>query len=402
VNRILVLAVSFVGATLTQLAQADILSEKTSEAKIAWDNAKQITADAEARRKEKSDALVAMRKDGKLGKFQAANLAVAPPGWCDPTCVVKYNSLRAADGSLNLDNFPEEAVLQAAIDDAGLATAANLAALKGATFSGDSTATQKAVVLAVCLDVQPPAAFGPDCKNNLTKILDHLKAEAPLRIALRNAEAELSRAQQNQTRTYNLHQSASQEETLAADKPAKHLADRLAGVRRARCATAYCWGGTDGREYAIEPALDLPIGMYWSAGGGALANYVNANNIKIHASAGLRFWLAYDVISLGVLLAQPELTDSQKTIDFRDRTLSTSQLRRPYPTLVVGIWGDIVQLSVSYDELRNASRNSESYIPDYAANAVLSRTLTLGVALNPVTAARNGIGASVTQAEAAK
>ena len=133
-----------------------------------------------------------------------------------------------------------------------------------------------------------------------------------------------------------------------------------------------------------------------------MAHYINASNIKIQFNAGLRYWFAYDVMSVGILLAQPDLTETSGGIDFRNRVLPTSQVRRPYPTFVVGVWGDILQLSVSYDELRNAPASSANHVPEFAPNTVLSRALTFGVAISPITAARNGIGSSLSSKEETK
>jgi hypothetical protein len=268
-------------------------------------------------------------------------------------------------------------------------------------FTGNSVDEQKALVLAVCSESL--ASNGVEkCEKRLNEVTFYAAKAQPITDKLKDLQADLDRMKKLETQSFEAYRQAQQTEVLAGDEPVKTIGDRLAGVRRARCATAYCWGGVDGRKFAVEPTVDLPIGMYWSAGGGALAQYVNANNIKIHAAAGLRYWFAYDAMSIGILLAQPELTEAQSTVDFKDKSLSTSQVRRPYPTLIVGVWGDIIQLSVSYDELRNPSRSSANYIQDYPANAVLSRAVTFGVALNPVTAARNGVGASVSTTEVAK
>jgi hypothetical protein len=397
-KRTLVFASCLLGITLSHSAFADVLTQNVREAKTAWENSKQITASAAARKKEKTDALVAKQKVIKeLGAAPALPSGGAPPPLgCDVACTAAFGNLRAADGTIDPEKLPSEEICESVATRAEL-TGANPPAWDKIVFPNDS-GERKALLLAVC----SPTTSGDDCKKRLDVVLAYVKAAAPLRTAIDAAELELARTKQNEARDYDLYRLAASAETLAGEEPVNRLADRLSGVRRARCATAYCWGGSDGRKYAIEPTVDLPIGMYWAAGGGSLASYVNANNIKIHATAGLRYWFAYDAMSVGILLAQPELTESQTTIDYRDKTLATSQMRRPYPTLVVGFWGDIIQLSVSYDELRNAARSSGNYIQDYSANAVLARAVTFGVALNPVTAARNGIGASVSTKETEK
>lgn len=344
-----------------------------------------------------------MREIAALGKLP--DIVVDANGYCwrEPQCHETYQSLISPeDKKLELTKLPSIEMCEAAkkaIEQGSPKSADEL--VSKVKFGGDAIEVQKAFVLAVC-----PASLSPDygakCIERIEAVLNYQRKIEPLKTALASADAELKNRKENESSLQKRYLEALQAQLNASDVPASRIADRLASVRRARCATAYCWGGNDGRKYAVEPIVDVPIGMYWSAGGGALAQYVNANNIKIYATAGLRYWFAYDVMSVGILLAQPELTDAQTTVDFRDKALASSQVRRPYPTLVFGVWGDIIQLSVSYDELRNASRSNANYIQDYPGNAVLSRAVTFGVALNPVTSARNGIGASVSSTEAAK
>lgn len=338
----------------------------------------------------------------------AAPLEITPEAFCwrEAACLATYQSLIAKDETFDVAHLPSAEVCKFAFEIVANAAAVDLRSVMDlptkAKFGGVSAEAQKALVLAVC-PATLTAPYRDVCAARLKVLQDYSRAEDKrLRDAVVAAEDEEKKNAVLDNRNFEAYERAKRVEGIAGDVPARHIADRIAGVRRARCATAYCWGGKDGRQNAIEPVLDLPIGMYWSAGGGSLARFVNANNIKISASAGLRYWFAYDVMSVGILLAQPELTDTQTTVDFRDKSLSSSQVRRPYPTLIVGLWGDIIQLSASYDELRNAARTSDNYIQDYPANGVLSRAVTFGVALNPVTAARNGIGASLGSTEEAK
>lgn len=172
------------------------------------------------------------------------------------------------------------------------------------------------------------------------------------------------------------------------------LGARLAGARKARCLTAYCWGGPTGTKFAFEPILDLPIGLTWALGNGALARHINASGLDVRLNAGIRIWFANDIVSVGVVLFQPALT-SPSSIHFEgiSQDLGSDAIRRPYPSLALGFAGDIFLLTVSYDQLRNTT-SSGSFDKNYLPDEVLSRSFTFGLYLAPFTTARNGIGAS--------
>lgn len=176
-------------------------------------------------------------------------------------------------------------------------------------------------------------------------------------------------------------------------KPNRSLPDRLRGAREVRCYTAYCWGG-DGTKYGIEPILDLPVGISWAIGNGALANYINANRVDVAVSAGLRVWFAYDVVSVGVLIARPSLNNQASIeLEYSDVKFPRAAVNRPFPTLVLGLWGDVFAITASYDQLRNTD-GSEAVDPNYLPNEVLSRAVVLGLSINPFTAVRNAVGHS--------
>lgn len=169
---------------------------------------------------------------------------------------------------------------------------------------------------------------------------------------------------------------------------------RTAGIRRIRCLTAFCWGGSDGTKFAVEPILDMPVSMYWAAGESGLARHINATGLQLTIHAGVRFWFAYDKLSLGLILAEPELTKTARFgIDTSDKMFGPEAIYRPWPTLSLGILADVVSVSVSYDQLRNTDGTS-AVDPQFRQNQVLSRTVTMGVSINTFTAMRNAFGLS--------
>lgn len=172
------------------------------------------------------------------------------------------------------------------------------------------------------------------------------------------------------------------------------LAARIAGSRRARCVTAYCWGGVTGDKYAFEPILELPIGLTWAVGNNTLSNHINSAGLDVRFNAGIRYWFQYDWASIGVLFFEPTLT-SPRSVEFPSisEPLGSDAIRRPYPTLVLGIAADLILLTLSYDTLRNVTASGD-HDPNYLPNEILARTYTFGLYLAPLTAARNGIGAS--------
>jgi hypothetical protein len=370
-------------------AWADALSSNTEAAKLAHDKALQSKA---AKTQEVDDL-----QKRRLNLWKPIETSVRSPQtkWCDPECKKELEAFLDSKKQLDLNKLPVQQVVKDAISALG----ADSTSLDKVATTGANPSMQKAILQTVCGATPTGATFQEECK----KRLEELNSEDAVRVAaLQKADEEKKDATVLESYTQKAYEAASTAERNAADTQVSRLPARLAGVRRARCATAYCWGGDDGREKAIEPILDLPVGMYWGVGGSALADYVNANNIKIQFNAGLRYWFSYDVMSVGILLAQPDLTGTTSTISFRGKSLANSQMRRPYPTLVIGFAGDILQLSISYDELRNASSSSQDFLPEFRPNQTLSRAVVFGIAITPLTAARNGIGASGSQAQEVK
>jgi len=171
---------------------------------------------------------------------------------------------------------------------------------------------------------------------------------------------------------------------------AQSLAARLEEARKLRCKTALCFEPSN--AYAVEPVVDLPVSLVWAAGDGALATYYNSTPTSVEFNAGIRFWFAHDVVSVMVYVARPLLRDGDK-IRIRGSRFEhgVSAVRRPFPSLGVGAFGDIVQLGVSYDELRNGSTAS-TRDPNYPAGAALSHAITFSLSLSPMNLARNAQG----------
>lgn len=167
---------------------------------------------------------------------------------------------------------------------------------------------------------------------------------------------------------------------------------RLHYARQARCQTAYCFGG-DGSEYAFEPMLELPIGTSFSIGDGALGKFNNATELSIQFSAGLRFWLAYDMVSFSVFFAKPIYSGDVKVrVPGSPYEHPTTAIRRLGPSFALGFVGDMIFVGGGYDQLRNGSSPGSSD-PNYPPNAVLSRAFTVTIGIAPFAAIRNGAGA---------
>lgn len=187
------------------------------------------------------------------------------------------------------------------------------------------------------------------------------------------------------------------EAKLAASKasaPVRTLSERLQGARKFRCKMAYCWGGLDGTKMAIEPVLDLPVGLVWAVGQGALPAYINSNNFSAEFNLGLRWWFAYDKVSLMVYISQP-ITSSGEKIRIEGSTFEHSKesIHRSYPSVGLGIFGDSLILGFSYDVLRNGS-SASSQDPNYPPNEVLSRAATFTLAISPFNMSKNALGAT--------
>lgn len=170
------------------------------------------------------------------------------------------------------------------------------------------------------------------------------------------------------------------------------LNGRLASARKARCYTAYCWGGEDGTFYGIEPMLDLPIGTSFSLGGGGLSAFSNSSDISIQFTAGLRLWVLNDLLSLSMFFGKPVYT-GRETVRLKgsDTEHPTSSIRRIGPSFALGFFGDVLFLGGGYDVLTNSPGSGRD--PNYGSNEVLSRTITITIGIAPFTAARNVAGA---------
>jgi hypothetical protein len=244
------------------------------------------------------------------------------------------------------------------------------------------------LILGVCGAAAADGGWPSDCVGRVEKALE---ARSDLVRAKEDLEKKTERLAE---RMAAVHASLTLESSVTELTPGSDLAARLRGVRKVRCMTAYCWGGVDGSQYAIEPIVDLPIGLSWAVGSGGLANYINGNRIDVSVSAGIRVWFAYDIASFGVLLARPSLTNTTRIYtEYSDKVFTSNSVNRPYPTLVLGLWGDIFSITASYDQLRNTD-GSNPVDSRFLPNEVLSRAFVFGISINTITAARNAIAAS--------
>jgi hypothetical protein len=176
--------------------------------------------------------------------------------------------------------------------------------------------------------------------------------------------------------------------------PSRYLAERLRAGRALRCLTAYCYGGVDGTKFGIEPVLDLPVGLVWSAGSGALTSYVNSHTVNVEFNAGLRFWVGYDIMSVSIYFSKPLITGSDSIrVAGSSFEHTPSAVHRPFPSLGLGFAGDVLLLGISYDQLRNGSTDG-TRDRAYPANAVLSRSLTFSLGFSLFNISKNALAKS--------
>lgn len=164
----------------------------------------------------------------------------------------------------------------------------------------------------------------------------------------------------------------------------------MRGARAGRCATALCWGPS--YKFAFEPLAELPIGKTFGFPNSGLARYVNSNDIQVSFNAGIRFWMAWDWVSVSVYLSKPILHQSEAIhVSGSNTEFSTSQVRRPYPGVGIGLFGDLLWLSFDYDTLRNGNSGAQR-APEFRPNEVVSHAYTFTVAIAPIAGVRNGLG----------
>lgn len=238
--------------------------------------------------------------------------------------------------------------------------------------------------------------------RTLEDSLDDLRKQALAIEPSANVDADLSDAVKRADETF---QAASKkydaavtaqsnlEEEIRRSLSANGLEARLRYARAGRCRTAYCFGGDDGTKYAFEPMLELPIGTSFTIGSGALARFNNATELSIQFSAGLRFWFAYDMVSLSMFFAKPIYSGDVKVrVPGSSFEFPTTSIRRLGPSFALGFVGDFLFLGAGFDELRNGSTPASSD-PGYEPNQVVSRGITVTVGIAPFAAIRDGAGA---------
>lgn len=161
-------------------------------------------------------------------------------------------------------------------------------------------------------------------------------------------------------------------------------------ARNARCYTALCWGPSN--KFAFEPLAELPVGKTFALSHSGLARYINGTDVDVSFTAGLRFWSHWDWFSIAIYLSKPLVVNKDLIhVSGSTHEFNSSQIRRPYPGLAIGLFGDNLWISLDYDQLRNGN-SGDQRAPEFRPNDIVSHTLTLSVAIAPVTGFRNGIG----------
>ncbi|MBN2529133.1 MAG: hypothetical protein JXR76_22275 [Deltaproteobacteria bacterium] len=176
-------------------------------------------------------------------------------------------------------------------------------------------------------------------------------------------------------------------------------------AREARCKTAICGGGTDDTWFAVEPLLDIPMGLtfalpnykrgQWNTG--PLTDYVNNHDFSISFVAGLRFWFWYDIVSFSIYFSKPVL-EREKAIHIKgsDYPHSAANVRRPYPGFAIGLLGDTLWIGFDINELRNGDQTT-NMDPNFRPNQVLSRVWTITIGIAPANTLRSGIGTALSR-----
>jgi hypothetical protein len=145
--------------------------------------------------------------------------------------------------------------------------------------------------------------------------------------------------------------------------------------------------------WAFEPLAELPVGAIMAVPKSALAKFINGNDISVTFTAGLRFWFLWDWFSLDIHVSKPLYpSDKKLVVAGSDVEYQASSVRRVTPGLGVGLFGDVLWVAVDYDQLRHRSVSGGQLDP-FRPNDVITGAVVFTVALAPVTAFRNGLGA---------
>ena len=184
------------------------------------------------------------------------------------------------------------------------------------------------------------------------------------------------------------------------EKESRTFRSAMRGARQGRCGTALCWGPS--YKFAFEPLAELPIGKNFAFPNSSLARYVNSTDVQITFNAGVRFWMAWDWVSIAVYLSKPILHQGETIhVSGASTSFSTSQVRRPYPGVGVGLFGDLLWISFDYDQLRNGNSGA-LYAPEFRPNEVVSHAYTFSFAIAPIAGIRNGLGLGTVAARDAR
>lgn len=179
------------------------------------------------------------------------------------------------------------------------------------------------------------------------------------------------------------------------DKETGTFRGGMSKARKARCATALCWGPSN--RWAFEPLAELPISKTFAFPGSGVGRFINGNGVNVRLDAGFRFWFAWDWASVAVYLSSPNFAGSKETIRISGSSFEypVSLVRRPLPGLALGLFGDMLWVGLDYNQLRNGSTDDATRDPKYPANEVVSHAFSISIAIAPVAGFRNGIGTMV-------
>ena len=172
----------------------------------------------------------------------------------------------------------------------------------------------------------------------------------------------------------------------------KPVSDTLAAMRGARCNLALC---TNDQWFAVELLVELPVGKTFALGStNSLSNWINSHNLDAKLAGGLRFWGFHDWASISVYSSAP-LTEGGQTVYVPGSEYEhpTSNIRRPYPGLALGLFGDSLWIGFDYQKLVNGDTRSRSDV-NYAPNQTIAEAWSVTVGLATVTGIRSGLGAA--------
>ena len=266
-----------------------------------------------------------------------------------------------------------------------LEAASNLAARKKEL---DKQRKQLAQLEAAQADAKAAIAEALKQIEELKTLQSGIERKLDAQIVLSKKDAVRPRVKRQLKRCVRLRQNERIEAQIEAET--RTFRGAMKDARASRCSTAICWGPSN--KFAFEVLAEIPIGKSFAFPPSGLARYVNGSDIGVSFSAGLRFWSHWDWFSVAVFLSKPLITQNEIIhVSGSTHNFTTSQVRRPFPGIGVGLFGDILWLSIDYDQLRNGN-SGDLRAPEFRPNDVVSHTGTITLAIAPVAGIRNGLG----------